>query len=361
MSLAQYVPGGSLGAYVPPNYARGLANRAALRAARALGNTARRGLQRWASRIYEQRNARSAKTTQRRRATTRQASRGVQMEIGGGAGESKSITVVGSSGKAKKFSFGPLSKAIGPAVRRTSAGDTALCIQGAQNAILLGNHLEAADITALFTQYSQTTQAFNSARVLIQEVVGETMMVNSSSTHLHCTIYDVMARVDGFTTVNTDPVSLFAAAGADASGGTSNDDIRVGYTPYDSPRFTAAYKILKATKIILSSGQIHNHVFKYNVNRLVSQERVTLNGIGPIGGLTVYSFVVFHGTPVHDEATELVITTGAGKVDLVRTEAIRFQQILQTNANNSITTNLGTVEDPQQWTENSPADINNET
>lgn len=343
----------------PPGGSYALGDRyAARRAAYRTVQSAGAKIGKWAKRQWEQRKSRQGKTAARR-SQAKRAIVGVQQEQGGGSGDSKSFTAFGRFKSKRNKGFAE--SIVGQHVVRRSGSSTASCAQAVQNVMLLNVHLDAADVSNLYTSLSQTSSIYNASKLYIKRVVADTMMTNASSLHIYCTIYDCIAKLDGFTTVNTSAAVAFTLGGADAGGGAAADYTALGTTPWDNPRFLASYRIIKQTPLVLAAGQTHTHTVKYEVNRVINKERVTLNGSGPIAGLTVYSMVVFHGTPVHDLATEGTITSGVAKLDTVNKEGIYYTQVLYPAPFNSISTSLAAVTSPEQWTEEVPADTLNVT
>lgn len=278
---------------------------------------------------------------------------GVQVPAGGG-GESKSYTRV-----VKPKQKIPVTKLLALNTVNRADGVTASCVQGAQNVMNLGTYFDATDIVNIYAALGQTSTAYNASKLLLLGIHAENLVTNATSTNTHVIIYDVMARHDGFTTVNTGPGTVFTLGGADAGGGAAADYSVVGTSPWNNPRFVSQYQIIKQTPIILAPGQVHTHSVNYKPNFIFNKERYISNSTGPIGGLTMYSFAVFHGTPVHDTATESVISTGIAKLDVVRKDSITFKGVVFGNPTNSISSSFATVTAPEQWNINAPADASN--
>lgn len=338
--------------------ARGIGfNRATWRAGNAIGRSAQPYVSSIVKKVKSYLN--SSKTKRNLQKEFRRAAppsvNGVQVAAGGG-GESVSFT---RYGRRKKASNRTLREAPVSTNHRCDAL-TASAAQGQQNVLTLGNFMDGPDLRALFTTLGETAAIYNAGILHVRQVHAESLMTNASSINLHAVIYDVLARTDGFTTVNPNPTTVFTLGMADAGSTAAAADYQIpGVSPWINPRFRELYKIVKQTKIILSPGQTHNHNVTYDLNRTINQERYISNTSGPIGGVSMYSICVFHGTPVHDSATEAVISTGLCKLDVVYKESITFQQIAIPNPFNSIVSSLAVVTGPEQWTENNPTDTAN--
>jgi len=336
--------------------ARGIGfNRATWNAGNRIGRAARpyvKTLVQKAKSAWRKSRDKAGAAQQKYRESRSTAANGVQVSAGGG-GESKDHFRFGKRKSLKGSAF----KATGVSTNVRADALSASAAQGQQNVASLGSFMDGADLRAIFTALGETTTAYNAAKVHLKDIHAEQLITNASSINVHAVIYDLMARHDGFTTVNPNPTTVFTLGMADAqSTAAANDYLIVGVTPWNNPRFRELYQILNQTKIILSPGQTHSHNVTYNINRIINQERYIGNTSGPIGGLSMYSMIVFHGTPVHDAATELVISTGLCKLDIVYKEQVTYQQIAVPNPFNSIVSSFATVTAPEQWVPNNPTD-----
>lgn len=307
---------------------------------------------RWAKRKWDQKKSREEKTDKRRTRSKNQAPvMGVQIPSSGG--ESRSLTVI----KNPKLSLGVAKDLLGVnSVNRTFSG-TSTALVGLQNVVLMGAYCDVGDIQNAFTNIAQTAVGTNSSKLAYLSVHSNVFITNSSSINNHVDIYDVVSRQDGSDT-NLTPVAVLTAGGVDAVNGVATDYTVPGYTPYENTRFTSAYKIYKRTPIILSPGQTHVHSVVYKINKVFAKERIVTSDLaGPIGGITYFTFAFFHGTPVHDAATEAVVTTGQTKLDFVQLESLKYQGMLFNYASNSIVNGLSTtMVGPEQFAENNPLD-----
>lgn len=250
-------------------------------------------------------------------------------------------------------------KLLGKSSINRSQGFSASSTQGLQNASNIGAAFSGADIVNIYTSINQTTAAANAAKVLLVNYHSDIQIVNAETTHVHFELYDVIARMDAGT-INVDPSTVFLAGCVDSSGGAAANALVPGTTPWNCPRFIAAYKILQKTDVALAPGQLHIHKVRYAPNMVYNHERDIIPaavGVNPIAGLTVYTMLIQRGTPVHDDTTETSVTIGVSKLDIVQTESLVFQNMLSNFPSNSITTTLVTNLTGFQMATDAPTDI----
>jgi len=303
-----------------------------------------------------QRTLRATQRALRRASRTTVASRrqGKQVPAGGG-GESKSSFSL-LKPKIKSTTLGFLGK--NTVVR--SSGFSGTSTQGVQTATMLGRYFDVPDLTNAFgaVGYTTATAALRAAKIILLGIRAKNLITNAETTNCHFTIYDVMSTNDeGVNNVN--PAATFLAGNVDANGGAAADATVPGTSPYSNPRFVNCYKVLQQTPVILAPGMTHTHYVNYSPNRVFNLEKIYAPGlsVGPVGDLTIYSFIVHHGTPVHDDTTETSVTLGLSKLDIVVMEEIQFQQAIRDYAFNSISTTLATNLTGFQMAENAPTDI----
>jgi len=300
-----------------------------------------------ATRMALSRRARSRTATMTNR-------RGKQVPAGGG-GESKShFSLHKPSIKSTTLGF------LGRNTVVRTLGFAGSSTQGVQNATMLGRYFDVPDITNSFgaVGYTTATAALRSAKIILLGVTAKNFITNAETTNCHFTIYDVMSTNDeGVNNVN--PAATFLAGNTDANGGAAVDATVPGATPYSNPRFVNCYRVLQTTQVILGPGMTHTHYVSYSPNRVFNLEKIYAPGlsVGPVGGLTVYSFIVQHGTPVHDATTETSVTLGLSKLDIVVSEEIHFQQALRDYAFNSISSALATNLTGEQMQDGAPTDL----
>lgn len=256
-----------------------------------------------------------------------------------GGGESKSQTIWMNP-------MPKVPKGLGTNNTVRSSGYSSASTQGVQNAQFIGAYFTAGDIYNAFNVTSGVTAPLSGVKLFFGEINAETLITNAENTNAHFTLYDVIAKVDGQATHNIEPANCFLVSGIDASGGGAGNATIPGTDFFFNPRLKAYYKLVKKTKVILGPGDTHSHVVKYGLNKFVSQERIrsltVTNGNYPVGGISMYTVMIHHGTPVHDETTETSVTLGKSKLDVVLMESMRYKYIQQSFATNDIATSLGT-------------------
>lgn len=280
---------------------------------------------------------------------------GKQIAAGGG-GESKSFFTRVN----KPYMPSKLDKMLAADTVNRSSGSSSSSGQGVQNAKLLNMSWDAADVTNAFATLSeaQGTAATRACKLLLGACRSKAFITNAESTNVHFTIYDVLSKTDAGTN-NADAPTQFLAGFVDQNGGTANDSGYVGSTPWGNPRFIANYKVLQQTPIILSPGQTHVHSIHYDPQKYFNLERLYANATtsGGLAGLTLQSFLIQHGTPVHDDTTETSVTIGISKLDIVLTEQLQYKKILRDSPYASITTSLVANLTGFQMAEGTPADV----
>jgi len=280
---------------------------------------------------------------------------GKQIAAGGG-GESKSYFTLTK----QRYMPKKLDRMLGTCTVNRSTGSSSSSGQGVQNAKLLNMSWDAADLTNAFATVGEAvgTAATRAGKLLLMGCHSQAIITNAETTNAHFTIYDVICKSDKGSN-NADAPTTFLAGFVDQNDGTANDSGYVGATPWGNPRFTANYKVLQNTKIILSPGQTHVHYIHYDPQRVYNLERLYNNATttGGLAGLTLQSFIVQHGSPVHDDTTETSVTIGITKLDIVLLEQLQFKQILRDISYASITTSLVSNLTGFQMAENAPADI----
>lgn len=296
------------------------------------------------------RQAKRQRTASRTR-TKRKSSVGKQVEIAGG--ESKSYFQLIKKNKSK---LGGLELAESTVNR--SVGFSRSSTQGVQNSSNLGTAFDATDLTNIRAATGLTAAGFAALKVYLKSYRSAAYITNAETTNCHITIYECEARQDGGA-LNTDASTTFLAGYLDASGGAAANATLMDSTPFANPRFTEAYRIRKTIPLILSPGHTHCHRNYYAANQMVSMERYLISGVGggPIGQLSLHTFIVYHGTPIHDDTDETLVSIGKSKLDIVLTEEIRYKFPSVNYPNNSITSTLATNLTPFQMAENAPTDI----
>jgi len=284
---------------------------------------------------------------------TTQKKRGKQIPSGGG--ESKSFTTV----KNPKLPYGIVKNLLAPnSISRNGAASlaTSSALQAVQT---IGSYFDVVDMQNMFNAISQGVTGNNSGRIALESCNAKHLYTNSTSTNAHMTIYDCIARHDG-SDINTGPLVVLQQGGADIIGGSVNDYLTPGTSPYSNPRFTSSYKIVKETPICLNPGQTHTHFVNYQPNKIVNKERIVTSDLaGPIGDVSMYTFIIVHGTPAHEAAAETTVSLSLAKIDYVWMETIRYRTMLVNSIYGTITNTLPVLTAGEQWTTDNPTDTAN--
>lgn len=255
---------------------------------------------------------------------------GRQIPISGG--ESKSFFTLKRPNKTK---IGKLEYLKSTVVNNSAVRTTSLI--GKQTSMNLVTCFDTADVSSLFTAIGITGKT---ARLILHSIHAESLITNCENSNARIYLYDIIARRD-VQTGYVDPTSVFQAGFADAStGGSAANYLVPGVTPFGNHRFTEWFKILQTTEIILSPGATHTHVVHYAPNRLQSHEIDSATSAGCIAGLTVYTMLVVHGTPMNDSVTKTDVTLGPMNLDIVRKEMMSYSYAHQNYASDTITNSL---------------------
>lgn len=208
--------------------------------------------------------------------------------------------------------------------------------EGLQLAALLGDFFTDTDINQMFTLSASTP---GSAKIFLKGVHAEAMIKNQCDSTARIKIYDVISRVDTNATT-LDALTAFSLGFADNSGGAAANYIIPGATPYTNPRFVQFFKILNNTDVVLSPGSTHVHTIDYKPSKLISHiNSAAIAGDG-IAGLTLYSIMVYYGSPINAIDTQTEVTTSPISLDVVRTEEYKYGYVHPTGGVSSIINSL---------------------
>ena len=207
---------------------------------------------------------------------------------------------------------------------------------GKQEGAILLAELTPADITSLFVNTFGATPN-KTTKVLIKSCVSETMFTNVENVPLNYTLYDIIPKRDGNTTI-IDPIACFRSGFADPSGGAAANYLVPGVDPYMNPRFNEYFTIVQRTEGTLLPGNVHTHRSYYEPNYIISDEVNTWT-IDFIKNLTHYTMIIIHGTPENDNTTKTQVSLSAANIDYVTkqkwvTKAIYYPLQSQTVTNN---------------------------
>ena len=209
---------------------------------------------------------------------------------------------------------------------------------GAQNYSITSTVFGASDMAALI--YSSTTIG-RTQRVLLESCTSSTLYRNQSNNDAYLTLYDICARRDmNASDTNNSPNVAWYAGTADTGAVTLS--LAVGATPFNSPKFTQFYKVVKVTHIILPAGGTHDHRVNISPMRLVNNE--IFQDSQNVGGLTYFTMAVFYGAPVNDATTKTNVSIGSTAIDYCQTKQYRYTYMQDsTTSNYQSSTGFGTI------------------
>nr|QQL09539.1 hypothetical protein [Marmot associated feces circular DNA molecule 1] len=285
--------------------------------------------------------------------TRNRSTRGAQIPSSGG--ESKSYSTL----RNPKLNLGILKSLTGVNSCVNNLAGSVIAASGSQNVGSIAQYFNTNDILQAYTSLNQTAVGFNAAKLALLNAHGTQMYTNSCSSNTHMTIYDCLARYDG-SDLNPSPVAVIQNYGTDTAGGVTSDYTMPGWTPFQNPRFTSHYRVVKQTPIVLSPGQTHCHYVNYDINKIINKERVLASdSAGPIGNYTWYTFIIIHGTPAHETAAETTVSTSLCKVDFVVMESWTFRASLLNGPSINVVDTLPVLTAGEQWVEDNPTDLPN--
>lgn len=230
--------------------------------------------------------------------------------LSAGVGGSKSYFTLKNS----KLALSPMDKMISPQFLARNYGFRTTSLIGKQNSVVLGSYYTPANIVAELNGVVSAA-APKTLKAVLCSVHADILITNQENSTCWYTIYDVIARRDGNAVV-ADPNTAFQAGFADATGGSASDYLIPGVTPFACPRFAEFFKIHKVTEGTMESGQTHVHTIDYRPERSISNEVATNSGLF-IGGLTLWSFIIYHGAPMNDSTTKTQVSLGPMNLDVV--------------------------------------------
>lgn len=279
---------------------------------RQIGTLAKRGIKSYFS--NKKRKASSSTRPAKRARTTKF---GYQIPTGGG--DSKSTFYLENPLEGK---LPPVASELPPSVLVNNEAGRAESDVGKQNFILCGDYFTDTDVNSGFT----LVNSLNSTKMLLRSVRGETLITNQENVNGRFTIYDVLCRKDTDATV-TDPLTAITTGYADAQGGAASNYLIPGTSVYSNSRFTEYFKVLQKTEVILSPGACHRHQVTYKPNKYFSHQcSARIAGSG-IGGLTLYTLVQFHGSPINDVTTQTQVSLSHIAMDYVQLEEYKFAYV----------------------------------
>jgi len=278
---------------------------------------------RWAKRMFDQKKARASKTASRRKpASNFRAATGRQVALSGGDSSSFFKLVQKATSKTVELAK---ESSVSSLIQNT-AGRTEAAV-GVQNYTIIGDYFTDTDLNLGHQLLAgNVAGGAQGVKTVFESLYSECMIVNQSNSNARITLYDVFSRKDTDGTA-ADPYEAIVTGYNDIVNGTANDSSVVGGTPYSIPRFTEYFKILKQTAIVLSPGACHVHKVHYSPNRLISKQlSARISGSG-VGGLTLYTLMKYHGTPLNDVTTQTQVSTSQISLDWVNHEEYKLKMV----------------------------------
>jgi len=182
-----------------------------------------------------------------------------------------------------------------------------------------------------------TTKPTTTTRVLLESAYVKNMITNATDTNCHLTVYDIMARRDS----SIEPVFGWNTGLLDSSAG-SNNSYALGGTPFTSSLFTSEFRVVKQQKVALPPGTTHAHVVNYRPNKVFNAE-ILRESVGTLGGLTMYTMFVAHGSPIDDSVNNSLVSTSACVLNVVQTKQLRYTWVADTQNNFTSFNYLNTI------------------
>jgi len=253
---------------------------------------------------------------------------GVQLPTGGGDSMSRFFLKRNNTTKIGKLELVPQVIINNSALRTESQ-------IGQQNAVLIGDYYTNLDVNLHFALANTS----NSAKVLLKSVHGESLITNQENVNARITIYDIMSRRDGAAGAS-DPYVAFRDGFLDSTNGAAGDFVVPGATPFSNPRFVEWFKVLKTTNVILSPGACHSHVVDYKINKLYSHEVTNLTTSSCLAGVTLFTMIIYHGSPINDITTQTQVSLSHIALDVVQKESYHFAYAAVNNAVSDINQGL---------------------
>lgn len=206
---------------------------------------------------------------------------------------------------------------------------------GLQNAYTVMPMFNSGDVASISSKVANN----NTNKIFLSSCSAEVMLTNQELANVRIYIYDIIARRDSQSNVNTqNPDTAWKNSYADEGGANSNYSI-VGSTPYSSDLFTQYFKVLKVTHLTLSQGQSHTHRVHYSPNRAIDGEYIQYNS-GSFKGLTCFTMIVLHGYPENDSTTKTQVSTGQCDVDVIIRKQYKYTWLNDQDTTFSMTNNL---------------------
>lgn len=204
---------------------------------------------------------------------------------------------------------------------------------GKQTAQYITQTFNSVDINA---QVIQIPNYNSTSKILLDSCGYEMYITNANQGVCKLYIYDFISRKD----TNQVPSTLWSTGQNDQGQGT-NSIYNVGMTPFSSPLFCQAFKVIKITKVILVGGYSHLHKISHSCNRQISYEYTNgnLSNATQFRGITVGSMIVAHGMPANDATTKTQVSTGEVALDYVWKKTYTYKYLEDAKSSVNVATN----------------------
>ena len=198
--------------------------------------------------------------------------------------------------------------------------DKIIASQGLQKYGGVSSVYDIADLQSLIGSVSGNVEAL---KFYCKNVNLTTVGTNSSNLTARVVIYNVLARNDISSDRSINPLSDWANSYTEEA--ITNYATAWGSTPFDAGRFGHNWKIYKITTHILAPGESFIHKWYVNPNKFVNAQALgdlSNNGVataseGSYKHLTHYQLIILQPFPVHDSATNTIVSTGTAGLDLI--------------------------------------------
>lgn len=188
-------------------------------------------------------------------------------------------------------------------------------------------------------------------RYLLESIVGEFMMTNSSLATQYVDIYDVVRKRDcGANTYSGTPLAAWEKGVSDQSSAPPDMTAwkNINSLPTDSKLFCDYFRVIKRTHIGLSAGATHRHSVLLRPNRIV--DTALLNEAnGDLKGFAVYTMVVINGQPasIPSEVGPATVTTATTALDIVWSARFKYTWLYDNTRSWVVQDNLSSLKGEQ--------------
>jgi len=186
------------------------------------------------------------------------------------------------------------------------------------------------DIATIASVINNTQPQINTLKYIVRNAETTLTIGNQSNDTAYCQLYECQARHDLPYTV---PYSSYITRLRDgfAAAGQINGDTDLSVTPFQSPAFTEAFKILNTKNFTLSPGENKkitikdNKAFNVNMARWQVTNGVTVSPqVSGIASRTKFVLVKFWGQVLNDSTTLTSVGTNTLKLDFIYTSKYNY-------------------------------------